>query len=730
MSISKFYLQIALDTPLRQVFDYLPSADTLPENYQPGFRVKVPFRNKIVTGIILAINTTTTVPVARLKQVLEVLDTAPIWSDEILQLLRWTADYYHHPIGEVVMGMLPSLLRQGEAEHSSQIYWLAKPHCDIQPLKRAKKLLALYELLQQQPAGLDTATIKSAGFTTTQIRNLQERGYLETTDSPKCVTGKGDTAHLNLNAEQQIAVESIQAALGSFKAFLLEGVTGSGKTEVYLQVIALCLQRQQQALVLVPEISLTPQLLQRFTARFQVPIAVLHSRLTDRERLDAWLAAKRGKAAIIIGTRSAVVTPLPNLGVIIIDEEHDLSFKQQEGLRYCARDLALVRARNLQIPVVLGTATPALETLYNVEQERYQRLNLPLRAGSATPPTYTLVDLRKQKLAEGLSATLINRIAQHIAQGNQVLIFINRRGFAPSLMCHSCGWLADCLRCSAHMTLHHAPYHLHCHHCDHTQAVTKTCPDCGSKSIFPLGTGTERVEQVLQKHFPEIGIARIDKDTTQKKEAFKDLLEEIHAGRCQILIGTQMLAKGHHFPDVTLVGILDIDAGLFSSDFRASERVGQLLVQVAGRAGRAEKPGEVLIQTHLPEHPLLTCLLQRGYPAYAQALLTERKQAQWPPVTYMALLRADAHMQQQPFDLLREARGQAEQLAVQGVTILGPIPALLEKRAGRYRAQLLLRSTQRAALHQLINGLLPWLDKHPLSRKVRWSLDVDPLDLT
>lgn len=665
------YLQIAIDTPLRRVFDYLPCADIPVEAWQPGLRVQVPFRNKTVTGLVLAVSDTTTVPADRLKQVLQLLDTTPIWPAEDLALLHWTAEYYHHPIGEVVMGMLPSLLRQGKAE----------------------------------------------------------RGYKKPRDTV-CHAGSGEHKHLNLNPAQKIAVDTIIDSLGEFKAFLLEGVTGSGKTEVYLQVIDQCLKRNQQALILVPEISLTPQLLKRFTERFQVPIAVLHSRLTERERLDAWLAAKRGKAAIIIGTRSAVVTPIPHLGIIIIDEEHDLSFKQQEGLRYCARDLALVRARQLKIPVVLGTATPALETLYNVEQARYQLLRLPLRAGEATPPTYILVDLRKQKLEEGLSPLLINRIAQHLEQGNQALIFINRRGFAPSIMCHHCGWLADCKRCDAHMTLHHAPYHLHCHHCDHTQPVTKICPDCGGKNLFPLGSGTERVEQILQRHFPEVTIARIDRDTTQRKEAFKNLLEEVHAGKCQILIGTQMLAKGHHFPDVTLVGILDIDAGLFSSDFRSCERVGQLLVQVAGRAGRAEKPGEVLIQTHLPEHPLLTCLLSQGYPAYAQALLTERKQAQWPPITYMALLRSDAHAQQQPFDFLRAVRAQAEHLAIAGVTILGPIPALLEKRAGRYRAQLLFRAPARAALHHLIKNLLPLLEKHPLSRNVRWSLDVDPLDLT
>ena len=665
------YLQIAIDTPLRRVFDYLPCADIPVEAWQPGVRVQVPFRNKTVTGLVLGVSDRTTVPADRLKQVLQLLDTTAIWPAEDLALLRWTAEYYHHPIGEVVMGMLPSLLRQGKAE----------------------------------------------------------RGYKKPRDTV-CHAGSGDHKHLNLNPAQKIAVDTIIDSLGEFKAFLLEGVTGSGKTEVYLQVIDQCLKRNQQALILVPEISLTPQLLKRFTERFQVTIAVLHSRLTERERLDAWLAAKRGKAAIIIGTRSAVVTPIPHLGIIIIDEEHDLSFKQQEGLRYCARDLALVRARKLKIPVVLGTATPALETLYNVEQARYQLLRLPLRAGEARPPTYTLVDLRKQKLEEGLSPLLINRIAQHLEQGNQALIFINRRGFAPSIMCHHCGWLADCKRCDAHMTLHHAPYHLHCHHCDHTQPVTKICPDCGGENLFPLGSGTERVEQILQRHFPEVSIARIDRDTTQRKEAFKNLLEEVHTGKCQILIGTQMLAKGHHFPDVTLVGILDIDAGLFSSDFRSCERVGQLLVQVAGRAGRAEKPGEVLIQTHLPEHPLLTCLLSQGYPAYAQALLTERKQAQWPPITYMALLRSDAYTQQQPFDFLRAVRVQAEQLAIVDVTILGPIPALLEKRAGRYRAQLLLRAPARATLHHLIKNLLPLLEKHPLSRNVRWSLDIDPLDLT
>lgn len=734
MQPSPFYLQIAIDTPLRRVFDYVPCPGWAQEHWRVGVRVRVPFRNKDVVGLVMGVTAHTDVPASRLKQVLVRLDDEPVWPVDILRLLTWAAEYYHHPVGEVAVGLLPVLLRQGEsAQPRPVMYWkIVEKQIDESVLKRSKRQLALLHYLQAHTQGLDNATLKAAGFGSELVRALKERGIIECIaliPQKSNLDQSLNTPHLNLNSSQQQAVTAILAARAQFKPFLLEGVTGSGKTEVYLQVIAEIIQQGQQALVLVPEISLTPQLLARFTERFHVPMAVLHSKLNDRERLDAWIAAKTGAATIVIGTRSAAVTPMPNLGIIIIDEEHDISFKQQEGFRYSARDVALMRAHRASIPIVLGTATPSLETFYNVQQKRYQHLHLPLRAGSAMPPTLKLIDIRKQQLEEGLSSELLSRIDEHLKQGNQVLIFINRRGFAPTLMCHQCGWIANCKRCDAHMTMHYEPYHLHCHHCDATQAVHRHCVECKGSEIMPMGLGTERIEQVLQRRFPERGIVRIDRDTTQRKHALNDLLAEINQGRCQILIGTQMLAKGHHFPDVTLVGILDADAGLFSADFRSSERMGQLLIQVAGRAGRAEKPGEVVIQTHLPQHPLLTCLLKDGYNGYAHAILTERQQAQWPPITYMALLRAEATNRQEPHNFLRSVRQIAEQCAIPGVNILGPIPALLERKAGRYRAQLLLRTEKRQKLHELLKQLLPSIEQHPLNRKIRWSLDVDPQDL-
>jgi len=531
-----------------------------------------------------------------------------------------------------------------------------------------------------------------------------------------------------LNAEQQAALDALQASLGTFGVSLLDGVTGSGKTEVYLGLIDAVLARGEQALVLVPEIGLTPQLLARFRARFAVPIAVLHSGLSDRERLDAWLAAREGEACIVIGTRSAVFTPLARPGVIILDEEHDASFKQQEGFRYSARDVAVKRGQLEGIPVLLGSATPSLETLHNARQGRYAHHRLSERAGIAEPPQVAVLDVRAQPMNHGLSMALVNAVRRHLEADGQVLLFLNRRGYAPTLLCHECGWVATCRRCDAHMTLFAGQRRLRCHHCGAERPADPACPACGSEALRPLGAGTERLEEALQGLFPDTGIARIDRDTTRRKGAMQAMLDEVHAGRARILVGTQMLAKGHHFPEVTLVGLIDIDQGLFSADFRATERMAQLITQVAGRAGRAERPGQVLIQTHHPEHPLLQRLLAEGYAAFAQAALEERRQANLPPYSYLALLRAEAADPSLPLAFLQHARELAEGLGARGVQ-LGPIPAPMERRAGRVRAQLLLQAAQRGALHRLLAPWLLQLEGDKLGRKVRWSLDVDPQEM-
>jgi primosomal protein N' (replication factor Y) len=531
-----------------------------------------------------------------------------------------------------------------------------------------------------------------------------------------------------LNASQHTAVAAITAAHDRFQTFLLDGVTGSGKTEVYFQVIAAVLRAGRQALLLVPEIGLTPQMVERVRRRFACPLAVLHSGLSDGERLAAWLQARDGRAAIVIGTRSAVFTPLARPGIIIIDEEHDASYKQQEGFRYHARDVAVVRGQYLKVPVVLGSATPALESLHNCAQGRYEHLILPTRAGAAAPPTIRLVSLREQAAERGLSPLLAHAIEQHLARDNQVLLFLNRRGYAPTLLCHDCGWLAACARCDAHLIYHRGQHLLRCHHCDSQRAVPAGCPSCGSPDLRPLGQGTERVEEWLTERFPAVEIVRIDRDSTRRKGSLDALMQRVHDGRRQILLGTQMLTKGHHLPHVTLVGILDADQGLFGADFRAGERMGQLIIQVAGRAGRAEKPGEVLIQTHYPDHPQLAALLRHDYPGFARALLEERRAAGLPPSGCLALLRAESVQPHAPHAFLAAVQEGLDHATLAQVEALGPAPPPLERRAGRYRSQLLFHSARRAPLQRLLAALVTLLETLPQPGKVRWSLDVDPID--
>lgn len=660
-------LRIAVPSPLRQAFDYLPPKQGFdPAQLKPGMRIKVPWRSKTTIGILLDVDHQTSIPITKLKHVDTIIDAVPVLPAPIMNLAQWAADYYQYPIGEVMLSCLPKLLR------NQRLPDLINPDKD---------------------------------------KNWQRQ--IQPPD---------------LNALQQQAINSIVQNEG-FKTYLLDGVTGSGKTEVYLQVIEKKLAENKQALVLVPEIGLTPQTVTRFAQRFTAPIVVLHSNLTDRERLQAWQMATGGEAAIIIGTRSAIFTPMLKPGIIILDEEHDLSFKQQSGFRYSARDLAIIRAQLEKIPVVLGSATPSLESFYNSERQRYHRLCLPKRAGIAATPNFQVLDIRNQYLEEGLSKNLLSVMTQHLQRGNQVLLFLNRRGFSSTLLCHSCGWIAQCQRCDARLTLHQQIKKLSCHHCDGQYAIPAECKNCQSKQLLTLGVGTERLEKALQKYFVDTPIIRIDRDTTRHKGAMQEKLQKIQSGQSQILIGTQMLTKGHHFPDVTLVAIIDADYYLFSNDFRASERLGQLLIQVAGRAGRAEKKGEVLIQTHHPEHPLLQLLLQQGYAALAQTLLKERQATRLPPFSYMALLRAEAVAATAPMQWLTSLEEEIHRWQeFENIQLLGPMPALMEKKAGRYRAQLFFQAKNRQPLHLFLKRLLNYLDNLK-NRKVRWSLDIDPLEI-
>jgi len=659
-------VQVALATPLPKLYDYLCDPHVFQKKYV-GCRVKVPFNHRDLVGVIWEIADHSKVDSDKLKFVTELIDTSPVVGKQLHQLLSWAAAYYHHPIGEVIFSALPTNIRKGK------------------------------------PAKLGSADSFPDFNTTIESK-------------------------LALNLEQQTAFAAIQKKNNQFSTFLLNGITGSGKTEVYLWVIAEVLKKNQQALILVPEIGLTPQTVARFQARFSVPVMTYHSGLTEKQKLNTWLWARSGEAKIIIGTRSAVFMPCNHLGVIIIDESHDLSFKQQEGWRYSARDIAVKRGSLENIPVILGTATPTLETLANVERGRFQALYLHARAADAALPQFKVIDIRSHKLQSGLSIELIELIQSHLDRENQVLIFLNRRGFAPTLICHQCGWSVKCKRCDAHMTLHMQPHYLHCHHCSATQPVEKICPACDAGQLVPLGLGTERLEQGLQKIFNDYKIIRVDRDTTRGKGELAKKLSAIQSGEGQLLLGTQMLAKGHHFPDITLAVILDIDNGLYSGEFRACERLAQLIVQVAGRSGRADKPGEVILQTHCPEHPLFQVLLTQGYNAYAGLLLQEREQAGLPPYSHLALLRAEATENEVCREFLDFAK-KLFQSCTQPIYCLGPIPAPLTKKADRYRMQLLIQTTIRQNLQQVLKESVPKLSKYRVKKKLRWSLDIDPQEL-
>ncbi|MBI2382365.1 MAG: primosomal protein N' [Gammaproteobacteria bacterium] len=734
MSPQALILHVAVPTPLRRVFDYRAPEGVPAAALKPGMRLRVPYGHGQAVGVLLDSGTVSSRPVEQLKPALELLDEAPLFTPGLLRVLHFAADYYHHPIGEVAELMLPAALRAGAPALLKQTArWQASAAglaADLEALARkAPKQAAALSLMRRHGTGVDEGLLRAEELAGPPLKALVGKGLVEPAGAERVETGPlvRETPPA-LSGEQAAAVAAVRTGTG-FRSFLLEGITGSGKTEVYLQLVADCVAAGRQALILVPEIGLTPQTVQRFEARFSCELVVLHSGLSDGERLAAWLKARSGQARIVLGTRSALFTPLPQPGLVIVDEEHDLSYKQQDGLRYSARDLALVRARSEGLPIVLGSATPALESLHQAQGGRHGHLRLTERAGEAKPPRVGLIDVRKLALDEGLSAPLLAKIREHLDGEGQVLLFLNRRGFSPVLLCHGCGWVAECRRCDARYTLHQEPRHLHCHHCDSQRGVPARCPDCGEAALMPLGLGTERLEERLRKHFPDTGLVRIDRDSTRRKGSLAEQLEGIHSGRYRLLVGTQMLAKGHHFPDVTLVALPDMDSALFSSDFRAAERLAQLVTQVAGRAGRAARAGEVVLQTHQPEHPLLHQLLRGGYAEFARSALGEREAARLPPFRHLALLRAEAMKAEEAMGFLAEVKQAARELAGDTVQVLGPAPAPMERRAGRYRAQLLLEACERRPLHALLDGLMPWLETSKSARKVRWSLDVDPQEM-
>ena len=719
-------LRVALPVPLPTLFDYLPPSDG---SAQVGSRVWVPFGRDKLVGVVVDIAAEAAVGSSRLKPAIRLLDDAPLLDAELMQTLAWAADYWLGAPGEAYANALPLALREPRPLPAiGDEYWslsAAGQSAHDAGSRRcgSKQLLAL---LAERPLSAQELTERLPGWRAAS-RRLAAASLIERSERPPLHHALPASLPPQLNDEQQQAVAAVSAHLGGYQPFLLDGVTGSGKTEVYLALIEQVLAQGKQALLLVPEIGLAPQTVRRLRERLGVIVEVLHSNLSEGDRARAWLRARSGSARVILGTRSAMFTPLPEAGIIIVDEEHDSAYKQQEGFRYHARDLAVVRGRALGVPVLLGSGTPSLESLANAEAGRYRTLHLRARPGAIRPPQVQIIDMRAQRLEHGMSPALLAAVADTVARGEQALVFRNRRGYAPVLLCHSCGWHADCPRCDRPLTLHAGRRQLLCHHCDFRQRVPVACPVCASTDLKPQGQGTERLEEALIAQFPQVPVLRVDRETTRRRDAFEQLLATLQNDQPAILVGTQMLAKGHDLPNLTLVAIVGVDEGLHSVDFRAGERMAQLVVQVAGRAGRARKPGRVLLQTHQPEHPLLRGLLAHGYAAAARELLAERRQIQLPPYSHQVLLRADAPTREPVDAFLAAARAAMPETAE--LQIAGPMPAPMPLRAGRHRGQLLLEAASRSALHSLLR---PWrmeLTATPQARHVRWSLDVDPIDL-
>ncbi|OKY28049.1 primosomal protein N' [Thalassotalea sp. PP2-459] len=732
-----FLVQVAIPVPLRQQFTYLVPQALQHPKISVGEQVLVPFGSRQVIGVIIGLQPDENIAfdLKKLKSIVSRVNPEHAIPNDLIKLLTISAHYYQHPIGEVFQHALPVLLRQiSPSMPEKERVWRSSTN-DVSLLlaqltkKRAMKQAALLLLIAKHQ-NITWPELRTLGYSKQQLTALEEKQFIHAVEQELTKfnwqeNSINNSDKLSLSTEQAVAVAAISQHKTKFQCHLLHGITGSGKTEVYLQAMEPILAENMQVLVLVPEIGLTPQMLARFEQRFNVPVVLHHSGLNDKERFATWQHAKQGNAAIIIGTRSAVFTPCNQLGMIIVDEEHDPSFKQQDSFRYHGRDLAIIRARQQNIPIVLGSATPSFESLANANLKKYCYHQLTKRPGNSVQATLKLIDVNGQSMASGLTPATVQAISQTIAKDEQVLVFINRRGFSPAINCKECHWVADCQRCNRPYTLHKSQGLLICHHCNSQKRIPKQCPDCGSIRINPVGQGTEQVEQWLTERFSDHSVVRIDRDSTRRKGELSKRLEQVATKQHHILIGTQMLAKGHHFPDVTLVVMLDIDGALFSIDYRAAEHMAQLLEQVAGRAGRASKPGTVYIQTQYPQHPLLHQLVHQGYAEFANTGLQERKWAKLPPYSFQALIRAEANTPYLPEQFLR----QISQLSL-ACNLAGPMPAAMEKKAGKYRYHLLVQADSRKRLHQSLQMILSEIDSIESHSKVRWSIDVDPIDLS
>lgn len=724
---TQILLRCAVPIPVRGYLDYLPAEDheVLPSI---GSRILVPLGSRQLVGIVTEILGSSAINPAKLKHAKVYLDETALISPDVLELLNWTADYYQHPPGETLILGLSPRERRGEPSASTQeagfnLTLRGEGLADT-ALSRAPRQQALIAALRHGPR--TRTQLRAAGFKSENLRALVSRALIEpvAVDNNKAWTSKRP---LNANGEQSQAIAAITTSLETFGCHLLEGVTGSGKTEVYLQAIAAALALQKQTLVIIPEIGLTPQLVQRFEERFDAPIVTLHSGLGSAERDRNWQAARAGQAAIVIGTRSAVFAPLLTPGLIIVDEEHDISLSQQDGLRYSARDVAVKRAQLSDCPIVLGSATPSLESMANASSGRYQWHRLTQRAAGAHPPSKRLVDIRGLALRAGLSPQLEDKMLEVLSRGEQVLLFLNRRGFAPALLCHDCGWTAECQNCDSRQTLHKKPPRVQCHHCGQKNPLPKRCPQCNGHRLVASGVGTEQTEQALRKRFTDVPVHRVDSDSMSGRHAMATFAQTVGDADACIMLGTQLLAKGHHFPKVTCVGVLDADSLLMSPDFRGEERLAQLLTQVGGRAGRAQRPGEVLIQTRHPEHPIIKAVLEQPWRTLSAQLLSSREAQGLPPKGALAALRCDSADQDTGSAFLTTIMNAYNVATTDpSVRLVGPLSAPMARRAGLYRSHIVIAGTQRSKVHASVKNLVALASEQRLPKGLRWFVDIDP----
>jgi primosomal protein N' (replication factor Y) len=733
-------ISVAVPVPLRQNFDFLVPDAVAGESVDPmaGARVKVPFANRQLIGVIQEVKSTSEYDESKLKKAIEILDSESLFEKPLWNTLHWLTRYYLAPIGEVMDSAMPVALRQGiVSEPVSKKSWMLTDQgrsSPIEELDRAPLQLAIVKRFMRNSILTADDFKESASSWRQAIKALIEKGWVIETNSKPRLAQRDPVVppSLTLTSQQQVAVSSLVSSIesDSFSCTLLHGVTGSGKTEVYFAAMDTVLAANKQVLLLVPEIGLTPQLIERVEKRFSQAVVLMHSALNDTERHASWWHTRKGNAQIVIGTRSAVFSSFENLGLIIIDEEHDASFKQQDGVRYQARDVAIYRAKQHEVPIVLGSATPSLETFLNAQNGRFKLLNLLERATKVNLPRVELIDLTLQPTNDGLSPGMLEAIKTTLGKGKQVMLFLNRRGYAPVLYCKDCKQAAQCHRCDSFLTLHRRVNRMRCHHCGFEGQIQSSCGSCQSTEMIEVGEGTQRVEEAITLRFPQAKVLRIDRDSTRRKGELANVLEQARSGEADILIGTQLITKGHDFPNVGMVGILEADQGLYSTDFRASESLFQQILQVSGRAGRRDDVGYVFIQTHFPDNPFFTRVMTHDFTGFAHELLSQRQAANFPPFGFFALLRCESVHQAKSLQFLRKAK--QDMTPQEGVWIMDAIPAPMERRAGKYRTQLLLCSNQRSGLNQTLSDWLYFIATNTEAKKmassVRWSLDIDPQD--